>query len=58
MLALAALEYAITSYVTYKGHVMGTLIERDMRNDIFEHYQKLSFNYYDNQNRPTFNKNN
>lgn len=49
MLALAALEYASNFYVTYKGHVMGTLIERDMRNDIFEHYQKLSFNYYDNQ---------
>ena len=28
---------------------MGTLIERDMRNDIFNHYQKLSYNYFDNQ---------
>lgn len=50
MIALAALEYISNHFVTYKGHVMGTLIERDMRNDIFEHYQKLSFNYYDNQN--------
>ncbi len=49
MLALAILEYISNFFVTYKGHVMGTLIERDMRNDIFKHYQKLSFNYYDNQ---------
>ncbi|NMB44427.1 MAG: ABC transporter ATP-binding protein, partial [Clostridiales bacterium] len=49
MLALAILEYISNFFVTYKGHVMGTLIERDMRNDIFSHYQKLSFNYYDNQ---------
>ena len=50
MLGLAVLEYISNYFVAYKGHVMGTLIERDMRNDIFEHYQKLSFNYYDNQN--------
>ena len=28
---------------------MGAKMEYDMRNDIFDHYQKLSFNFYDNQ---------
>lgn len=49
MIGLAILEYLSNFFVTYKGHVMGTLIERDMRNDIFNHYQKLSYNYFDNQ---------
>lgn len=49
MIGLAILEYVSNFFVTYKGHVMGTLIERDMRNDIFIHYQKLSYNYFDNQ---------
>ncbi len=50
MIVLAVLEYISNFFVTYKGHIMGTLIERDMRNDIFIHYQKLSYNYYDNRN--------
>ncbi|MCI8511269.1 MAG: ABC transporter ATP-binding protein [Lachnospiraceae bacterium] len=37
-------------YVTYQGHVMGTWIERDMRKDLFDHYEKLSFSYYDHNN--------
>jgi ATP-binding cassette subfamily B protein len=36
-------------YVDYKGHVMGALMEGDMRNELFDHYQKLSFNFYDEQ---------
>ena len=35
--------------IAYIGHVMGARIETDMRRDIFEHYQKLSFSFYDNQ---------
>ncbi|HRW08402.1 MAG TPA: ABC transporter ATP-binding protein [Caldilineaceae bacterium] len=35
--------------VGYQGHVMGTLMERDMRNELFDHYQKLSFGFYDDQ---------
>src|SRR5690606_29039743 len=31
------------------GHVMGARMEHDLRNEIFNHLQKLSFNYYDNQ---------
>jgi ATP-binding cassette, subfamily B, bacterial len=49
MLGLALLEYISTYFISYKGHIMGARMEYDMRNDIFEHYQKLSFNFYDNQ---------
>src|SRR2546422_257417 len=31
------------------GHVMGAKMERDMRQELFEHYQKLSFSFYDRQ---------
>ncbi|KAB2852472.1 MAG: ABC transporter ATP-binding protein, partial [Anaerolineae bacterium] len=37
------------SFVDYRGHIMGAKIESDMRAELFEHYQKLSFSYYDNQ---------
>lgn len=47
MLALVALYTACHAFVDYKGHMMGALMERDMRNELFEHYQKLSFNFYD-----------
>lgn len=39
----------ITNYIVhYVGHVMGTRIEHDMRRDLFNHIQTLSFNYFDN----------
>ncbi len=49
MIGLAILELVCNFYISYQGHVMGAKMEYDMRNDIFEHYQKLSFNFYDNQ---------
>lgn len=49
MLGLAILEYISTYFTAYKGHMMGAKMEYDMRKDIFEHYQKLSFTFYDNQ---------
>jgi ATP-binding cassette subfamily B protein len=49
MIGLAILEFVSNFYIAYQGHVMGAKMEYDMRNDIFEHYQKLSFNFYDNQ---------
>ncbi|CUH91946.1 ABC transporter ATP-binding protein [Herbinix luporum] len=49
MLALAAIEFLSTFFTAYKGHMMGAKMEYDMRNDIFEHFQKLSFSFYDNQ---------
>ena len=35
-------------YMSSRGHIMGTYIERDMRNDLFAHLQKLGFSYYSN----------
>jgi len=35
-------------YMAYTGHVMGTRIETDMRQDAFEHLQKLSDSYFNN----------
>ncbi len=49
MLALAILEYVSMYFIAYQGHIMGARMEYSMRNDLFEHFQKLSFNYYDNQ---------
>lgn len=49
MLGLGVLEYVSTFFTAYKGHMMGAKMEFDMRNDIFMHYQKLSFSFYDNQ---------
>ena len=37
-------------YVSYQGHMMGARMERDMRQQLFEHYEKLSFSYYDQYN--------
>lgn len=49
MLGLVLLELVSNYFITYQGHMMGAKMEYDMRNDIFEHFQKLSFNFYDNQ---------
>lgn len=49
MLGLVIIEYFCNYFVAYKGHVMGVYMERDMRNELFEHYQKLSFSFYDEQ---------
>ena len=37
-------------YVTYQGHMMGAYMERDMRQQLFDHYERLSFSYYDQNN--------
>ena len=37
-------------YVTYQGHMMGAQMERDMRRELFDHYQELSFSYYSKNN--------
>lgn len=49
MVAMVALECFCNFYIAYFGHIMGARIEHDMRNEIFEHYQKLSFTFFDNQ---------
>lgn len=37
-------------YVSYQGHMMGARMERDMRRQLFDHYEKLSFSYYSKNN--------
>lgn len=49
MLGLVALHFVCNLFVDYQGHVMGAKIESDMRNELFDHYQKLSFRFYDEQ---------
>jgi ATP-binding cassette subfamily B protein len=49
MLVLVIVHTACNTFVDYQGHMMGTLMERDMRAELFEHFQKLSFGFYDEQ---------
>ncbi|WP_167955339.1 ABC transporter ATP-binding protein [Anaerosporobacter faecicola] len=49
MIGLIIIECGCKFFINYQGHMMGAKMEYDMRNEIFEHYQKLSFNFYDNQ---------
>ncbi|MEK5642714.1 thiamine ABC transporter permease [Paenibacillus rhizosphaerae] len=49
MLALVILHIACEVFVDYKGHMMGAMMEGDMRSELFEHLQKLSFRFYDEQ---------
>ena len=49
MIVLVLIEAFCNFYIAYYGHITGASIERDMRNEIFSHYQKLSFAFYDNQ---------
>lgn len=49
MLALVAIYALCNTFVDYQGHVMGALMESDMRRELFDHYQKLSFTFYDEQ---------
>ena len=37
-------------YVSCQGHIMGARMERDMRRKLFDHYENLSFSYYDKHN--------
>ena len=46
--ALRIVDGLVSFYMAYTGHVMGAAIETDMRQDAFEHLQKLSDNYFNN----------
>jgi ATP-binding cassette subfamily B protein len=50
MVAIIAAKAGFGLFYDYKGHEMGAKIERDLRGELFGHYQKLSFNFYDNRN--------
>ena len=47
LVVMLAVEYGSQVYVTYVGHYTGTLMESDLRSELFSHYQKLSFTFYD-----------
>lgn len=49
LVALVLLEMGCNYFMVYYGHMMGVRMEANMRRDIFEHYQKLSFTFYDNR---------
>ena len=49
MVSLVLIQCYSNYYIANYGHVMGAKIEYDMRNEIFGHFQKLSFSFYDNQ---------
>src|SRR5690606_29218173 len=48
LLAIYLLNAALQYIVTYWGHMLGVNIETDMRRNMFEHIQKLSFRFFDN----------
>ena len=48
LLAIYALNTGLQYIVTYWGHMLGINIETDMRTKLFDHIQKLSFRYFDN----------
>lgn len=45
---LRCIDAAAMYYMNSRGHIMGTKMETDMRRDMFNHLQKLSFSYYNN----------
>jgi ATP-binding cassette, subfamily B, bacterial len=47
MLVLVLIHTACNFYVAYRGHSMGAMMESDLRSELFDHYQKLSFRFYD-----------
>ena len=49
LLVLLVIQFFANYYISYVGHVMGAKMEYDMRAEIFAHYQKLSFSFYDDQ---------
>ena len=49
MAVLIILEFYCNYFIAYYGHIMGAKMEYNMRNEIFAHYQRLSFSFFDNQ---------
>ena len=49
LIVLVVVQFLSNFYITNIGHVMGAKMEYNMRAEIFEHYQKLSFSFFDDQ---------
>lgn len=50
LLVMYVIQAGCKYYVSYQGHMMGAHMERDMRQQLFDHYERLSFSYYDQNN--------
>ena len=50
LLTMYVIQSLCKYYVSYQGHMMGAHMERDMRQQLFDHYEKLSFSYYSRNN--------
>ena len=50
LVAMYVVRYGCQYFITTWGHVMGARMERDMRQDLFDQMQRLSFSYYDKNN--------
>jgi ATP-binding cassette subfamily B protein len=50
LLTLYVIKYFCQYFITCWGHIMGARMEADMRRDLFSHFQRLSFSYYDKHN--------
>lgn len=49
LIAMTLVEMYCNYFIAYYGHIMGAKMEYTMRNELFSHYQKLSFSFYDKQ---------
>ncbi len=49
ILFLIVVQLCTNTFMDYRGHSMGAAIERDMRSELFSHYEDLSFSFYDEQ---------
>ena len=49
LVGLVVVQFLANFYITDIGHVMGSKMEYNMRAEIFSHYQKLSFSFFDDQ---------
>jgi ATP-binding cassette subfamily B protein len=47
MFGLLVVHTSCNMFVDYQGHLMGAKMESDLRRELFDHYQKLSFSFYD-----------
>lgn len=53
LLVLYLIRARLSFYVTYNGHMMGVFMERDMRHDLFEKYESLDYDFYDDHQTGT-----
>ncbi len=47
VLALYVIRMLLRYFVQYQGHMVGTLMQKKMRRDLFEHLERLPFSFYD-----------